>query len=650
MTSLNTGHFKYNKISRALSADPNIAVLRALDGGADTPTQAVNHVISRGIAEATWTTAGQGIERTDTNWYSVTTASFKKYDLDNNVIYTNSDPFANLPVGINHLGDGFVDGGLLVLPASDWDNANKVSLQACIVKFNISDGSYHSHIDYTATLPAFGASSLCLSLDGTEILGCSYTIIAGNNPANTDVHRFHKTTGAVLGKYTLSTPSIGIQGLSPHVDDNYYVNSHNKTDDINEIYVYDNAFQFLSIINPSSSLYEMEGITSNGGNLYFNMSLRSPRIINLDNMWLYSDSVPVKFLDSSLIGDEGTILMKVELGALFNYNTLIDSVEYGNDWESWVYETGELGWRVNSANKTSITGLVAQQDYIIAYAWKRTGSTVEIKNAVDGVYTAPVSGTWVAPPSGGLYIGGKNASNFSSNIIYKKIILIDEYLSNVDGLEIATNFGDLFDEGNNPSLVRRTKTLSISTSLLSRKTKSIAVSTSLLERKVKTHVVRVSLLSRAKKSLSIAASLLNRKKTSLNVQVALLSRKTKQFIISTGISNKSSKRLVLSVSALERKQKQHVISSQLLQRATKQLNLSTELRERKQATHTLSVSLFNRKKASLQISVGLLARKIKQLQLAIMLDGEIASAVLSSSIPNDNNTILQTVTNHYITQ
>ncbi len=441
--TLNAGNALYSSIVRALSGDLDLPLLRALDGGADTILQPDHVSISTTEPTATWT-AQQGIARDSSNWFAINTTSIRKYDLSSNLLITNSSPFTGLPAGLTHCGDGFVDGLYLYVALSNYSSG--VSTVKVIAKYLLTTLVLDSYFDLVAHAN-LNCSGCCLNSDGTEILVTSFYDVAGSDQRNTDIYRFSKSTELFLGINTLSVPSVGIQSITYHSDNKYYLGSWDLTPDNNNlIYVYDETFTYVTKIDPSNSSTEMEGVESFDGVLYFNHLDGSPRVLDLSNVYITNAApfgVPVQFLDNALMTDQVTIMMKITFHSLFNFNAIMDNASYDNHWESWVYGDGRLAWRVNSAGRTNTDGMVAGQEYIIAYTWDHAGN-VDVKTGVDGVYGSTINTAWITPPAAGMYLAGINASNNLGDNLYKDILVFDKVLSPSELLDSYNNFDSFY--------------------------------------------------------------------------------------------------------------------------------------------------------------------------------------------------------------
>lgn len=443
---LNTENALYGNITRALSGDKKLPKLVALDGGLDTPLQTRHQTITYPVSTATWS-AQQGIARNATNWYAINTGSIVKYDLANNILVTNNSPYTGLPAGVDHLGASFIDGGFLYVPAVNWDSPTQSSTVQTIAKYNLSDLTLDSQFDISSQVNCNG-SGLALSADGLEILVTSFYNTLGNDQRNTDIYRFNKSTGSFIGVYQLNTPSVGIQSLVLH-DGDWFLGSYYASTAINSIYRYDSSFNLITELDPISSSVEMEGVTSYDDVLYFNHFNGSPRSVDLGNLYISnveSKSDPVQFMGNSLILDSNTVLMKVLFKSLINFQSIFDNETYTNNWEAWSELDGDLQYRVDSAQRTTDSAsLIKDQFYILAFTWEKVGGNVTIKLGNNGVYVSTnTAGAWKIPPSTGLWLAGKNASNDQGDNLYSDILVFDKVLSDAELLEAYNNFNDFY--------------------------------------------------------------------------------------------------------------------------------------------------------------------------------------------------------------
>jgi len=149
---------------------------------------------------------------------------------------------------------------------------------------------------------------------------------------------------------------------------------------------------------------------------------------------------PVQFLDSVLMTDDVTVLIKVSPLSLFNFNSIMDNQTYADDWESWVYSDGRLAWRVDSTANSIDPGLASGTQYLIAETWAKAGTAVTTKLGVGGLYKTGNTGVWKTPPPGGMWLAGVNGTNDQGDQAYGDILVFDKVLSDAELLDAYTNF------------------------------------------------------------------------------------------------------------------------------------------------------------------------------------------------------------------
>ena len=216
--TLNTSHTLYSNIVRALSPDDVLPRLNALDGTTGTPVQPWHFGHNVAVSGATWT-ATQGIARNDTHWFSIGTNVLRKYDLVDNLLETEPAPFVGLPAGLNHCGDGFVSDDHLYVIISNYSNG--VSTTVVIAKFLTTTLALDSFFDISAQTQLNG-SGCSLKANGDEILVTSFWSAKDADARNTDIYRFSKAAGSYIGIHTLSVPSVGIQSITYHPENDHY--------------------------------------------------------------------------------------------------------------------------------------------------------------------------------------------------------------------------------------------------------------------------------------------------------------------------------------------------------------------------------------------------------------------------------------------
>lgn len=443
---LNTSHSLYGNINRAVSGDHVLPKMVALKGGVDTALQSYPLVYTQAEVGLTFTMS-QGITRDATHWFAISTTSIKKYDLVNNEVASNPSPFTSLPVGVDHCGDGFVLGAFLYVPIVDWDGGTQTSTKQCIVKFNISDLTYDSHFDVSAQ-SACNGSGLAVSPDELEIYASSFFNGVITDPRSTDIYRFDISTGAFLGVISLDAGNIGTQGF---VFDgvNWFFSSWDSVS-AGRIVAYNTSFEQQTILDPTGSSSEMEGICFYDDVVYFHDAVSTVRRLILDDMVIgkfVGDGD--QFLDNGLIGDSGTILLRLTPLSLYNFNSLITMSEDPQAWESWIYSDGRIAWRVDEASFiiAPIGTATANTEIIIGLTWSNSGGTVTTKLNTNGVARGTTSGAWVTPPALGLWLGAATGGNTQGDASFRDVLSFNKELSDTELLDAANDFDDFYVTG-----------------------------------------------------------------------------------------------------------------------------------------------------------------------------------------------------------
>lgn len=445
---LNTSNPLYSSITRALSGDVLINKLVALDGGADTATQPHHYALTAATGNA-WV-AQQGIARNDTHWFGLSSGKLEKYDLNNNLIVANNSPYATLPAGLNHTGGGFVDDTYLYTPVED-----APLIEGGLAIYLISDLSLHAYVDFKG-LGFTQAAGCCLSKEGAEILMPVFEQTVSSSRAK-DIHRLDYVTKAYLGKYVLDDFVYGMQDITYHaVDDAYYATSHPGTGvGTDRIAAISTSFEVVSLLDPTASSAELEGVCSHNDVLYYHELNNSPRTVKNETVLISADltnGTPTQVIDNPLIEDEGTILLNFTLIGDGGFPMIMDSQAYAGNWVWYVDNGNGVRFRIDpSQQAVTTTNISTLTNYKIACSWVRTGGTVVCKIGVNGVWEdTTAAGTWTAPPADGLWLGGENAGSTRSDIIVEDQLLFDKQLSDAELLDSYTNFDDFYAQGVTP--------------------------------------------------------------------------------------------------------------------------------------------------------------------------------------------------------
>lgn len=451
--SLNTSNSLYSNITRALSGDLVSCQLRSLFGaGGDTAAQPAGIIVTDAVSFASSWTAIQGIARNTSNWFAIDTTALRRYSLTGALLNTNSTPFAGLPATLDHCGDGEADDSFLYTAISNYVGATQTATTKVIAKYNASDITLHSYFDLSALPADFNASGLCLSPDGSEFWVTSYNTTDADIDSTRKIWRVNATTGAYIGQYSLGARVRGCQGIAYRpVANAIYITSWNGTDSY--IYAFDaTTFELLQRIDPTNinATEEIEGVICYENKIYINKINDSPRVL-ADNMLIpasLASGDPALFVSAAQLGEAGTILIRWRPITLPTLQTVFDNTTNANTWECWLNSSGTLSWRVSNATpRCDYAGITARTEYIIAMTWSRSGSNVDIKLGVNGVYRSSATHAWTAIPTGGLWLGGGNSGNSQADAEFKDVIVFNKALSDAELLDTYSNFSSLYTTG-----------------------------------------------------------------------------------------------------------------------------------------------------------------------------------------------------------
>mgnify|MGYP000285957362 CR=1 FL=1 len=450
--ALKKSHALYSNITRALSADLYLPQLTDLLGVYDTQQQSATYVQ---LSSTPFTfTAQQGIARDATHWFGSSSSKLEKYDLNNTLSASNNSPYANLPAGLDHLGDCCVDDNYLYVGASNFSSG--VTTKKGVVIFNKSDLSFSEYISLDA-YPNINPAGVCISKDGSELLICNFSQDANDPARNKFIHRINLTTKTYAGSYELPEQIFGMQGIDYSADDDFYYvasypsynSNHSRIVAVSADFIVKSTNVLLDV-NTS----ELEGVCCFDGVNYLHKINEPPKTFVLKgNMYVHtSNGSAVQFANRNLIPDSGTLVLKLSADSLYSGNTIFDNQELSNDWEAWVDGVGAVTFGVNSTDQvTSIGAITAGSDYILAFSWDKSGSNVIVKVGLNGALTSSQSGSWVNPPEFGLWLAGVNASNNLGNFTYKDLLLFNKALSDAELVDVNDNFESLYQSDDAPT-------------------------------------------------------------------------------------------------------------------------------------------------------------------------------------------------------
>jgi len=118
---------------------------------------------------------------------------------------------------------------------------------------------------------------------------------------------------------------------------------------------------------------------------------------------------------------------------LYNYNSILDNSADGNDWEMWIYGTGEFAGRIQSGFVRGVW-METQTWYHIVMTWRRDPDNPGVVDQllyIDGELVASNESEWVDPGST-VFLGGGHSGNDDCNgviddfRIYDRPITLEE--------------------------------------------------------------------------------------------------------------------------------------------------------------------------------------------------------------------------------
>jgi len=142
---------------------------------------------------------------------------------------------------------------------------------------------------------------------------------------------------------------------------------------------------------------------------------------NTDN-----DFVSIDFL----YADIGTIAFWFRPSAFYNYNSVLDNSADGNDWEMWVYGSGEFAARIQTGY---VRGFFMEVDtwYHIAMTWYRNPDNPTVVDHwlyIDGQEVTTNESEWV-DPGNIVFLGGGHSGNEDCNGAFDDFRIYDRALS-----------------------------------------------------------------------------------------------------------------------------------------------------------------------------------------------------------------------------
>jgi len=137
--------------------------------------------------------------------------------------------------------------------------------------------------------------------------------------------------------------------------------------------------------------------------------------------------------------ESGTIELWYKAESLYNYNTIFDNSTHENDWELWIYESGELRFRIEDGDlrvDLNEIGNATGWNHI-AVTWQRHDSTnVDYDLWVNGVQRSSLTDTTWVDPGDTFYLGGGHLNNTTGDGMIDDVRIWSDVRT---GAEIADN-------------------------------------------------------------------------------------------------------------------------------------------------------------------------------------------------------------------
>ncbi|MBN1845364.1 MAG: hypothetical protein JW810_06740 [Sedimentisphaerales bacterium] len=138
--------------------------------------------------------------------------------------------------------------------------------------------------------------------------------------------------------------------------------------------------------------------------------------------------------------DAGSMALWFEPAAIYNYNTILDNVVEANDWEMWIYATGEYAGRIESPQYVRGYWMTPGQWYHVIMTWTRnTADPSKVDNAlyINGEFvTSNTNGNWV-DPGNTVYLGGGHSGNNAGDGIWDDVRIYDHALTEEEIAELV---------------------------------------------------------------------------------------------------------------------------------------------------------------------------------------------------------------------
>lgn len=352
----------------------------------------------------------QGYTTDGTNHYTFGTSALSKWNSGYTVeTASNNAPFASLPAGISHLGDGQYYNNFIYVGAENYSSCITNSQQH-IVLYNASDLTYSSSTDVSVN--GHTVSGLAIDSANNHIYIADYC-------DSSQVHKYNLTTFAYIEAVAVDVPIAGnANGIYCDGTYLYIASSHASGDE--EIYKYTLA-GVLVYVYRIYGITEIEGLdfstTAFRYNSYPQATIKTSSVPtgsyswgtgNIDLNQKHYIKIPIS------LATEGTVVLSLKPNTFYNWNSWMDVPNGANIWEGWTDATGTLNFRINSPTAAYLLTGGAAADYKVAVSWEISGANRTVKLYVDDVLRSTQTETYSTPGTR-FYIGAGNSGNSASD-------------------------------------------------------------------------------------------------------------------------------------------------------------------------------------------------------------------------------------------
>ena len=138
--------------------------------------------------------------------------------------------------------------------------------------------------------------------------------------------------------------------------------------------------------------------------------------------------------------ERGSVCLWFKPTELYNYNSILDNSADGNDWEMWLYGTGEFAGRIQTGYVRGFW-MEAQTWYHIAMTWRRdpdNPNVVEQFLYINGELAASNESEWVDPGTT-IFLGGGHSGNDDCNGVLDDFRIYDRPITLEEVQQLASS-------------------------------------------------------------------------------------------------------------------------------------------------------------------------------------------------------------------